>query len=281
MIHSTRKIKIIALTDQGRALADRLMLSLAQPGLELELCFKPKPFSEQVQRAFIQGEALVFICATGIVFRTLAPVLQNKYKDPPVIVLDEAGAFVVPLLSGHEGGANEMASAIAAKIGSQLVLTTANSYVEPVYTVGMGCERGCPESFLINILEFSLKQASISIEQVSSISSIDIKSDEQGLIDLANKLDLPFHTFNKEQLFEVEDLLHSKSDYVFQVVGVYGVAESTALFAAKEAAKKTLITGEVRAGNNIERLELSDLELIVPKQKNAKATCAIARTYRR
>jgi cobalt-precorrin 5A hydrolase len=130
-------IRVVALTEAGRRLGERLCALL--PTAELD--FKPEPFAQTVQQAFRNGERLVMICATGIVLRTLAPVIANKHDDPPVIVLDEAGAFSIPLLSGHEGGANELAAQIADLLGAQLVMTTANPYLQPVYTAGMGCER--------------------------------------------------------------------------------------------------------------------------------------------
>ena len=108
-------IRIIALTEAGFLLAQRL----AQHMPDSALYFKPQPFAGTVQSFFKQGDKLLFICATGIVMRTLAPVLQSKYDDPPVLVLDEQGRFVVPLLSGHEGGANHWGSQVADLLGAE------------------------------------------------------------------------------------------------------------------------------------------------------------------
>lgn len=68
---------------------------------------------------------LIFIMATGIVVRHIASLLQSKDRDPAILVLDEKGEFVIPLLSGHLGGANAWARKIADRIGAQPVLTTA------------------------------------------------------------------------------------------------------------------------------------------------------------
>ncbi len=70
--------------------------------------------------------ALVCVMATGVVVRSLAPVLENKRRDPAVLVLDEAGRFVIPLLSGHLGGANSLARSLAEALRSQVVLTTSS-----------------------------------------------------------------------------------------------------------------------------------------------------------
>ena len=249
-------IRVVALTEAGRRLGGRLCALL--PTAELD--FKPDPFTQTVQQAFRDGEQLVMICATGIVVRTLAPVIANKRDDPPVVVLDEAGAFSIPLLSGHEGGANELAEQIAALLGAQLVMTTANPYLQPVYTAGMGCERACDQAEMNELLQQCLDRAGIAGERLASVNSIDIKVDETGLIDLCAGLHKPFQVFPADQLKRVEHLLSTRSDYVFETVGVYGVAESAALLAAANATD-------------------SEPELVVVKQKSKRATCAIARAY--
>ena len=252
---ASRQTKIIALTEVGKNLAERLR-SL----IEADVVYKPQPFAEQVQGFFKNGDRLIFICATGIVMRSLAPVLQDKYQDPPVLVIDEQGQFVIPLLSGHEGGANNWALEVSKLLNAQPVITTANGYLNPVYSVGMGCERGCPVDELERLLLECLQQSGLSLEQVSSISSIDIKADEVGLIELAEKLNKPYQTWDKNQLSEMEPLLSTRSEYVFNTVGVYGVAESAALLSAKRQ------TGQ-------------QPELVLNKKKTKKATCAIARSY--
>ncbi len=249
-------IKIVALTEAGHKLAIRLRNSI--PGSEV--VFKPKPFKESVQSFFENGDRLIMICATGIVMRTLAPVLNNKHSDPAVLVLDEQGEFVIPLLSGHEGGANHWGQTISKLLNAQLVMTTAKPYLKPVYTLGMGCERNCPESFLQGVMQQCLSAANLTLDDIHSINSIDIKADEVALMEMGQSLNIPFDTFSKELLAEMEDKLSTRSQYVFNTVGVYGVAESAALFAAQK------LTGQ-------------DSELVVNKIKNTKATCAIARSF--
>ncbi|MBX2858304.1 MAG: cobalamin biosynthesis protein [Cellvibrionaceae bacterium] len=251
-----KPIRIIALTDAGKNLADCLLRYMP----EADLWFKPKPFAETVQQAFRRGDALLMVCATGIAVRTLAPVIDNKYHDPPVLVLDEQGQFVIPLLSGHQGGANTWAGEVAEQLQAQLVVTTAKPYLRPIYTVGMGCERGCPQADLQTLFNHCLVEAKVSQQQIASINSIDVKADEPGLMSLAASLNIAYQTFDKQALAKVEHLLSVKSDYVFATVGVYGVAESAALWAAQQATAQAA-------------------ELVVNKVKTRKATCAIARSY--
>ena len=209
-------IRMIALTEKGHALAHKLLDLITQHASDVCICFKPQPFAEQVQTYFQQGDRLLFICAAGIVMRTLAPVLQNKHQDPAVLVLDEQGQYVVPLLSGHEGGANQWAAEIADLLGAQAVITSACEYLNPVYTVGMGCERGCPADELERLLTQCLSQAQLTEADIHGISSIDIKADERGLIELAQRLNKPFITWDADRLRTVEDKLSVKSDYVLK-----------------------------------------------------------------
>ncbi|MBM7854341.1 cobalt-precorrin 5A hydrolase [Desulfohalotomaculum tongense] len=78
-----------------------------------------------VQQAFQKHRGLVFIMAAGIVVRTLAPLLGSKHTDPAVVVMDEKGQFAISLLSGHRGGANELAGRVADICGAVPVITTA------------------------------------------------------------------------------------------------------------------------------------------------------------
>lgn len=69
--------------------------------------------------------ALIFIGACGIAVRAIAPWIMDKLHDSPVLVADEMGKYVIPLLSGHVGGANELAVRLAGALGAVPVITTA------------------------------------------------------------------------------------------------------------------------------------------------------------
>lgn len=80
---------------------------------------------QMVRMAFENKEAILFIGAAGIAVRSIAPYVKDKFTDPPILVLDEMGQYVISLLSGHMGGANDLARIIAKRIGGQAVITTA------------------------------------------------------------------------------------------------------------------------------------------------------------
>lgn len=74
---------------------------------------------------FRADDALVFVGAAGIAVRAIAPHVRDKFSDPAVVSVDEAGRFAVPLLSGHVGGANDLARDVAAILGGQAAVSTA------------------------------------------------------------------------------------------------------------------------------------------------------------
>lgn len=121
-------IKVLYFTNKGLKTAEAVRDGLAGH----DVCIVPKGsgLAEVCGSAFRDGEALVFVGAAGIAVRTVAPFVRDKLSDPPVIVIDEHGSFVIPVLSGHVGGANELALEIAAAVGAQPVITTATDINE-------------------------------------------------------------------------------------------------------------------------------------------------------
>lgn len=86
---------------------------------------RKQSLSDWTKQQFAENNAIVVIGACGIAVRMIAPFVADKLSDSPVVVADEAGNFVIPLLSGHMGGANELAEEIASCIGAIPVITTA------------------------------------------------------------------------------------------------------------------------------------------------------------
>lgn len=87
-----------------------------------------QPFAslaDLVARTFRQHSGHVFVAATGIVVRCIAPHIASKTQDPCVVVCDQRGAFAISLLSGHLGGGNDLARQVAAVTGGVPVITTA------------------------------------------------------------------------------------------------------------------------------------------------------------
>lgn len=83
------------------------------------------PLSEWAGKYFRDVGALIFVCACGIAVRAIAPHIRDKMTDPAVIAVDESGRFIIPLLSGHVGGANDLARKIAGFLHAVPIITTA------------------------------------------------------------------------------------------------------------------------------------------------------------
>ncbi|MBW4539090.1 MAG: precorrin-3B C(17)-methyltransferase [Myxacorys chilensis ATA2-1-KO14] len=86
-----------------------------------------KPLQDHLAQLWDQQKSLVFCLTTGAVVRLIAPLLQNKETDPAVVVVDEAGKFVISLCGGHQGGADRLTQLIALQIGATPVLTGASN----------------------------------------------------------------------------------------------------------------------------------------------------------
>lgn len=82
--------------------------------------------AEQIAAIFAQYDQLVFFLATGAATRLIAPHLNDKTTDPGVLTVDESAQFVIPILSGHQGGANAFARTVAGHLGAIPVITTAS-----------------------------------------------------------------------------------------------------------------------------------------------------------
>ena len=113
----------LAFTSKGLALARKL--AAAQPGAVARCGENGVTLANWTAAQFAQSDALVFVGAVGIAVRAIAPHCRSKATDPAVVVLDECGHFAIPLLSGHLGGANDLARRLAKACGAVPVITTA------------------------------------------------------------------------------------------------------------------------------------------------------------
>ena len=275
------------------------------------------------EKQFAEKNAILFIGATGIAVRSIAPFAENKLSDSPVLVMDDHGRYIIPILSGHVGGANELASLIAEKMGAVPVITTATDingkiaadvfakknhltivnkagiaavsskvltgeklifcigkdvlfdekekeafakahaddlvilpeteadpsaefdiyigrktgaspqallYLTPAkYVLGIGCRMGKTKEEIESLALPQLSKLGIAPEEVCAITSVEHKRKEQGLIDLARELNVPFETYSAEELESLEGDF-SVSEFVKQTTGTGCVSERAAMF---------------------------------------------------
>ena len=314
------KCVLFSFSERGKDLADRIAEAM---GNEMEIrCVQPKgDLMEQTEAVFSSFDALVYIGACGIAVRAIAPCVRSKTSDPAVLVVDERGQFVISLLSGHIGRANELAKSVANVLGAQPVITTATDvngrfsvdawasknglliedmniakqFSAEILTqdlalysdlplddelpsgiflassgefgaavtyrdirpfartlrlfprclhLGIGCRRGASREQIRALVHQALSDCGIDFRAVCRIASIDIKSDEEGLLAFAAELGAECTFFTAAELQALSGDF-SASDFVREHVGVDNVCERAAMRSAGEGA--TLIVGKKAA----------------------------------
>lgn len=131
------KLAYLSFTEKGRQLAGRLAAAL---GGSVQRCGASCSLEAWTAAHFSQSDGLVYVGAAGIAVRAIAPHLKSKTTDPAVVVVDECARYAIPILSGHLGGANDLARAIGKVCGALPVLTTATD-VNSVFAVDEWAKR--------------------------------------------------------------------------------------------------------------------------------------------
>ena len=321
------KISVICFSMTGALTAGKLKQGLEKQENEVQLFSKSKYLENSITvsteqwagERFSQDDALIFVGACGIAVRSIAPYVASKKTDPAVLVIDECGKYVISLLSGHLGGANELTAKAAEILNGQAVVTTATDLhsrfavdvfarrnhcdifymkaakevsaailagetvgfysefpwkgelprgltvcdsegrdqegkkpetgialtihtscmpfvstvqiVPHVLTLGMGCRRDKESEAVKEAAEECLMKAGLNRAAVEKIASISLKKNELGLNSLAENWQVPFETYEEEQLKELEGDF-TPSAFVKSVTGVDNVCERSAVLGA-------------------------------------------------
>ena len=115
---------ILSFSEGGAETARRVAEALPE-GWECSLHSPKGNLKPLTAELFPVSDALIFVGACGIAVRAVAPLVASKVSDPAVLVVDERAQFVISLLSGHIGGANDLTRALAEALGAAPVITTA------------------------------------------------------------------------------------------------------------------------------------------------------------
>jgi len=177
-------------------------------------------------------DGLIFIMASGIVVRVIAPYIENKHTDPAVVVIDDVGRFVVSLLSGHEGGANNLAHKVANILKTDAVITTGTEAKKDII-IGIGCKRGIGSAEVKDAIHNALNDAGLSIDRVRLAGTVDLKANEAGLLRALEELEIPLRVVSRAEI-ETCAKNYSKSDFVIEKIGVGGVCEPAALISGRK-----------------------------------------------
>ncbi len=335
-------VNIIAYSKQGCKTARRVMAHYKDKSVTAYTMarFDYDDFEDIVPKSdafyealFNSSDAFIFIGSCGIAVRKIAPLIRSKDTDPAVLVIDELGTFVIPLLSGHIGGANAMALALSKTLGSTPVVTTATdinkkfavdswatkkSYAisdikkikvisaeilecdvplhsefpvngklpnglkladtgdigvyigvkknEPFKTtlrlipkalhLGIGCKRDTPEHKIETAVTKVFEQHNLDLRAVKQVRSIDIKSNEKGLLDYCNTHDFKIDFYDAETLNQLEGDF-TCSEFVKRITGVDSVCERSAMMAADHFIQRKFSLDGVTVAVGIETTEVT------------------------
>ncbi len=263
-------IDIIAITQEGARIASLIAketdarLHLKQ-GIKLDAHEDNVTFfsslGKHIEEIFEKSSALVFVMSLGIVNRVIASCMESKYTDPAVVTIDEVGRYVISTLSGHEGGANELAYLVSSITGADPVVTTATE-ANRLYICGVGCRKGEDGKRVLNAIKTACAEAGIAPEELRCLASAWVKRKEQAIRYAAKQLNL-YIRFIPRWLIDFYYESHPqapRSEFVFKKIGVYGVAEPCAMLSGRNT--ELLLCRKyngVKVALARERLGISDL----------------------
>lgn len=232
------KIAVISLSNEGARIAGRLAgqweaceVFLHAGVTEMPQARRFERLVELTREVFPLVEGLVYVAPAGAVVRALAPCLRHKAVDPAVVVVDAGGRWAVSLLSGHEGGANELALAVANILGAEPVVSTTTEAVKDLI-VGVGCRRGAAAAAIVAAVREALAMAGCELNRVRLLASAAIKADEPGLREAAQELSLPLRIVPDDEIRHTA-YSFAHSDFVHEKVDLPAVAEPAALLAGR------------------------------------------------
>lgn len=133
-----------------------------------EIAWYSDSTSEKIVELFKNNDAIICLFSLGAVIRLIAPYLKDKKTDPAVIVIDDKTSFVISVLSGHLGGANELTQTIAQKLNATPVITTAADVNKTIAVDLVGRELGWKiedDSTVTKISAFMVNEEKIGIFQ--------------------------------------------------------------------------------------------------------------------
>ncbi|MEE9603217.1 MAG: cobalamin biosynthesis protein [Thermoguttaceae bacterium] len=256
-------VAVITLSDQGTRVAGRLAQRLAacdvyvHVEVPLPAGLTARRFDSVVEltaEVFSKYPGLVYVMPCGVAVRAVGPLIRDKHSDPAVVVLDVAARWAVSLLGGHEGGANRLAVEVANILGAEPVISTTTEAAKTLIA-GIGCRRGTEAERIVKAIHAAVELVGKTVGDIRLLASIDLKGDEAGLLEAADRLEIPLRLLTSGEICG-STRSFARSSFVEEKVGLPAVAEPAALLAGKRT------------------------ELLLPKQIFEGVTVALARESR-
>jgi cobalt-precorrin 5A hydrolase len=232
-------IAIVAITDEGLHVASKIQAELGgdfyapekittkETNCDDNIKIYSDSTKELVTRLWGNYDSFIFVMSLGIVTRIIKDHIQDKYKDPAIVVVDEMGRYAISALSGHEGGANKLSERVALATGGDFVVTTGSEATKKII-IGIGCRRDTPMEKLEATLIEGLAKVGKTTSDVRLIASVEIKKNEKGLLELAEKFSIPLKFISTELIKTIEDNF-DQSPLVKKILGIGSVAEPCAI----------------------------------------------------
>ena len=255
-------VAVVTLSREGLVVANEISKELCDVEIfvhekvTLENDEKVQKFArvcELTETLFANYKRIVYIMPAGVVVRAIAPLVKSKYSDPAVVVCDVHARWCVSLLSGHEGGANELAMQISNAVFAEPIVSTTTEAIKNLI-VGIGCRRGTTAEQIRFAIEESLRENGLQLEQVRLLSSAELKKNETGLLIAGEQLGVPIRFISSDEIRNCA-LRFAESEFVKEKINLPAVAEPCALLAGRRT------------------------ELLQPKKIFQNVTVAIAREH--
>lgn len=199
-------IAVLSLSTPGAQVAEDILKAIPDTELHLHVDvpgYEGIPRFERVidktAELFPAYDGLVFIMPTGVAVRAIAPLIQHKKKDPAVVAVDIGGRWAVSLLSGHEGGANNLANAVANALDGEPIISTSTEARRSLIA-GVGCRRGTAAATILEAIDLALANIRAERGCLRMIASVNAKAQEPGLISAAATLDVPLRIIGDERI---------------------------------------------------------------------------------
>ncbi len=231
-------IAVITLCNQGVELARQIITNLGGDLFVHTTADITDSRAERFEKVIVLTEkifssysGIIYIMPSGIVSRAIAPLINSKYTDPAIIVMDVLGRYAISFLSGHEGGANNLAIEIGNITGAEPVITTTTEVIKQ-YTIGIGCKKNTSEEAILKIFNTAIKKAKICKNDIRYIATIDIKAKEEGLLAATRALNIPLRIITRSEINNTCYTFDS-SEFVQDNIGVGAVAEPCALLSGR------------------------------------------------
>jgi len=234
-----------------RAEAEPLARAIAARLGDAALYLAEENNRESFTQKFAGHARWVFIGASGIAVRYLSGLPRDKQFDPALVVMDEAARFAIPLLGGHEGGANALAYSLAKISGAMPAITTATEALKPL-TLGIGCRKNVSVSQIENAVESALQLVSREIASVRETATLDAKRNEPALLEWCAAKKIPLRIIAREDV-AARAWAMQPSAWVHENFQIDGVCEPCALIASPRG--KLLLSKTARDGVTVAIVE--------------------------